>query len=73
METQTLDLRDQHCPLALLLAKREVAKMSVGEKMIIKVTDSGARQDIPRYLLKHGYSVEEQELPNESLFFVTRL
>ncbi|UJF19783.1 sulfurtransferase TusA family protein [Vibrio sp. SS-MA-C1-2] len=46
--------------MALLLAKRRVAELSKGESLTILVADSGAKQDIPRYLHTVVSSVQVQ-------------
>ncbi len=62
MESMLLDLREQRCPLALLLAKRHAAKCFQGEKtpfpqLVIQVSDSSSKQDIVNYLNTQGYMV----------------
>ncbi|KLV06730.1 sulfurtransferase TusA family protein [Photobacterium ganghwense] len=58
MERALLNLTAERCPMALLLAKRAVQNLHSGESMEIHVTDTGARQDIPRYLSNHGFTIE---------------
>ncbi|PKF50620.1 sulfurtransferase TusA family protein [Enterovibrio nigricans] len=73
MEIQSLDLREQRCPMALLLAKRACASLEQGQRIALYVTDAGALRDIPRYLLQHGYLVEHQELEGTMVLNVTKL
>lgn len=74
METQLLNLMTERCPMALLLAKRAVNALSLGQKLEIHVSDSGARQDIPRYLINHGYAIEIQnDSPQSLILFVTKM
>ncbi len=65
MESMLLDLREQRCPMALLLAKRHTAKAFQGEKqqyhkIVIQVKDNSSKQDIVNYLNTLGYMVECQ-------------
>lgn len=60
MEIQSLNLTSERCPMALLLAKRASKDLSVGQILQIHISDPGGRQDIPRYLLNHGFNVEIQ-------------
>ncbi|OAN18736.1 sirA-like family protein [Photobacterium jeanii] len=74
METQLLNLMTERCPMALLLAKRAANALSLGEKLEIHVADSAARQDIPRYLMTHGYAVDVHHDSAQSLIlYVTRM
>lgn len=67
----TLDLREERCPLALLLAKRNVAKLTSGERLDILVTDSSSMNDIISYLDKQPYKVELDNLENWYCITVT--
>ncbi len=56
MEPNILDLRQQRCPMALLLAKRHTAQLEVGDSVSIFISDSSSYKDIESYLLKQSYS-----------------
>ncbi|WP_233217817.1 MULTISPECIES: sulfurtransferase TusA family protein [unclassified Photobacterium] len=45
----------ERCPLALLLAKRACATLLPYQGLEIRISDSGARSDIPRFLHNNGY------------------
>lgn len=60
MEPVLLNLTTERCPMALLLAKRAAQSLNVGDKLEIHITDTGARQDIPRYLSNHGFIIDVQ-------------
>ncbi|MFH4613421.1 sulfurtransferase TusA family protein [Vibrio diabolicus] len=60
-----LDLREQRCPMALLLAKRHAAEVFQGEtqqyhQLVIQVVDNSSKRDIVNYLSAQGYSVDYQ-------------
>ncbi len=65
MESTLLDLREQRCPMALLLAKRHAATTfqdgdSQRQKLVIQVSDYSSKQDIVKYLNTQGYMVDCQ-------------
>ncbi len=67
MESMLLDLREQRCPMALLLAKRHAAKLFQDgniqyQKLIIQVSDYSSKQDILRYLKAQEYQVDCQPI-----------
>jgi len=67
----TLDLRKERCPLALLLAKRNVVKLASGERLDILVTDSSSMNDIISYLEKQSYIMKLDNLENWYCITVT--
>lgn len=67
----TLDLRKERCPLALLLAKRNVVKLTSGERLDILVTDSSSMNDIISYLEKQSYIMKLDNLENGYCITVT--
>ncbi|MCF8780868.1 sulfurtransferase TusA family protein [Vibrio sp. IRLE0018] len=58
MERKRLDLRQQRCPMSLLLAKRHSAELSEGSQLVIQVSDQGSMRDIVRYLQSRSFIVE---------------
>lgn len=70
MEITSLDLTSERCPMALLLAKRAAKGLSFDQGLQIHIADSGARQDIPRYLLNHGFNIEEQADSQQELVII---
>lgn len=73
MEIQSLDLREQRCPMALLLAKRACASLKQGQQIALYITDSGALKDIPRYLENNGFVLERQPVQGVTVLNVTKL
>lgn len=68
MEPNILDLRQERCPMALLLAKRHAADVFQGEtpqyhQLVIKVVDKSSKHDIVKYLRHQGYTVDCQASP----------
>ncbi|TFH92040.1 sulfurtransferase TusA family protein [Vibrio ouci] len=62
MEPNILDLRQERCPMALLLAKRHTKGLSVGEQTQILVSDSNSMKDITRFLHNHLFSLTCEEM-----------
>jgi TusA-related sulfurtransferase len=60
----TLDLREERCPLALLLAKRNIAKLTIGERLDILVTDSSSMGDIISYIERQPHTMKLDNLEN---------
>ena len=65
MESMLLDLREQRCPTALLLAKRHAADVFQGEarhyhQLVIQVSDRSSKHDIVKYFRRQGYKVDCQ-------------
>ncbi len=56
MEPNILDLRQQRCPMTLLLAKRHIAQLVVGDSVTILISDFSSLKDIKSYLLQKNYS-----------------
>ncbi|MHA2937820.1 sulfurtransferase TusA family protein [Vibrio sp. RC27] len=50
MKPVTLDLREQRCPLSLLLVKRELKMIPEGKSLRILICDEASFRDIQRYL-----------------------
>ncbi|TXY06607.1 sulfurtransferase TusA family protein [Vibrio mimicus] len=50
MEPIILDLREQRCPMALLLAKRATASLSPCESLTILIADPASQRDIEKYM-----------------------
>lgn len=68
MESMLLDLREQRCPLALLLSKRHAAEVFQDEEsqyhhLVIQVVDNSSKRDIVNYLRTQGYVVDCQSTP----------
>ena len=72
MEIQSLDLREQRCPMALLMAKRACSSLKQGQRIALYITDRGALKDIPRYLEKNGFKFERQPVQGATVIHVTK-
>lgn len=55
MEPNILDLRQQRCPLALLLAKRHTVQLNAGESLTILLSDPSSKRDIEAYLRRQAF------------------
>ncbi|CAH0539094.1 sulfurtransferase TusA family protein [Vibrio marisflavi] len=61
MKPQLLDLREERCPRALLLAKRHLVSLRANEIATIYVIEMGSIKDIERYLINNDYSYQTIE------------
>lgn len=52
-----LDLREQRCPMALLLAKRASDTLLCGETLTLLLTDTASSTDIFHFLTQNGFRV----------------
>lgn len=72
MKVTPLDLRSQHCPMALLLAKRQSAQLSNQETLTILSTDKASINDMIRYFSQSPFSVEVLSQSECSTLLVTK-
>ncbi|EEY98682.1 hypothetical protein VOA_002507 [Vibrio sp. RC586] len=56
MEPIILDLREQRCPLALLLAKRAAVALLPNEWLTILIADPASQRDIENYLASQPFT-----------------
>ena len=73
METQTFDFRELRCPMALIFAKRACVTLMQGEQLILYISPSEAKGDIPRYLKNNGFVVKQKTVPGASMLLVTKI
>lgn len=71
MEPYILDLREEGCPMALLLAKR-AGKTEGNRSLIIQVSDMSSQKDIIRYFDKCGFSVQVEAYNDYSTLTITK-
>ncbi len=60
MKPNILDLREERCPMALLLAKRHTKSLALNQSMHIWVKERQSMNDIEHYLREHGFTVERE-------------
>jgi len=73
MEPGILDLREERCPMALLLAKRYTKRLSVDELAIILVSDPSSFADIAQYLRQNSYELICEEKDGYHRMQVSRI
>ncbi|MHA1680981.1 MAG: sulfurtransferase TusA family protein [Promethearchaeota archaeon] len=54
MADVTLDALGKKCPMPVLLAKKQLKKMTAGQVMELLTDDSGALKDVPALINKTG-------------------
>jgi tRNA 2-thiouridine synthesizing protein A len=69
---RTLDVRGLGCPLPLIRARRELAGLSVGETLLVLVTDPEAPIDLAALALDEGCSFGREESDGEFRITLTK-
>lgn len=54
-----IDLTTLRCPLVLVKVKLALRKLSSDDVLCVSLSDTGSRQDVPRFLKKVGYRYSE--------------
>ncbi|MEZ9174946.1 sulfurtransferase TusA family protein [Vibrio kanaloae] len=72
MTPNILDLRQERCPMALLLAKRHSVKLEVGQSLSIYVSDNSSMKDIVRFLSQNTYVVITEACSSYHHLLVTK-
>lgn len=54
-----IDLTPFRCPLPLVKVKLALKTLSAGQQLHILLSDQGSRRDVPLFLKKQGYIVED--------------
>ncbi|MBD1556002.1 sulfurtransferase TusA family protein [Vibrio sp. S9_S30] len=72
MNSYTLDLCEERCPMALLIAKRRAASLKRKETLVIQVHDKSSIQDMIRYFSSSLFSIHLEENEYMSTLTVVR-
>jgi tRNA 2-thiouridine synthesizing protein A len=68
-----LDTSGMNCPLPVLKARKALSEMSIGQRLHLIVTDSGAKKDIPAFCKMTGHSlIDTHELEGKIHFFLEK-
>lgn len=59
MSAPVYDLRELKCPMPVLKARRRLAGMAAGERLLIETTDPLALIDIPNFCRESGHTLVE--------------
>lgn len=65
-----LDASGLNCPLPVLKARKALASMSTGQRLLLIATDLGAQKDIPAFAKVTGNPLIETSEENGKLHFV---
>lgn len=57
----TLDTRGEKCPLPVLKTEKALARLEVGQTLVVLASDPVARIDIPLYCRQNGFEVTVSE------------
>ncbi|EGA71075.1 hypothetical protein VISI1226_21739 [Vibrio sinaloensis DSM 21326] len=72
MEPNILDLRQERCPLALLLAKRHTNQLSHGQSCCVLIRDVSSMRDIEKFLQMHSFTLLTEEMDDHYRMHVTK-
>jgi len=61
------DARSDKCPVPLVQLRLLLKKMSDSDSCLLKISDQGSIQDIPKLLTKQGYTYKQSWLEKNSL------
>jgi tRNA 2-thiouridine synthesizing protein A len=68
-----LDAKGMLCPIPVVKAKKLLAKMSLGQSILIETTDPVAQIDIPHMCSQFGFKLlEAVEVPTGHRFLVQK-
>ena len=70
MADLTLNALGKKCPMPVLMAKKELKKMSSGQTLELIVDDKGALKDVPALLKKTGDTILETKEDGEQITFM---
>ncbi|MHA2288849.1 MAG: sulfurtransferase TusA family protein [Promethearchaeota archaeon] len=70
MADLTLNALGKKCPMPVLMAKKELKKMSSGQTLELVVDDKGALKDIPALINKTGDSILETKEDGANITFM---
>ena len=56
---QRLDARGSLCPIPVIKAKKMLAKMAKGQRLLVETTDPVAQIDIPHMCNQFGFTLEQ--------------
>jgi tRNA 2-thiouridine synthesizing protein A len=59
------DARSEKCPVPLVQLRLLLKKMSDSDSCLLKISDRGSIQDIPKLLTKNGYTYKQSWLEKE--------
>ncbi|MDA9556189.1 sulfurtransferase TusA family protein [Vibrio sp.] len=68
-----MDLTKERCPMSLLLVKRYVVKMEVGEQVTVLLRDLASFSDIQHFLKLHGYDIHELKIGDNLALIVNKV
>ncbi|NQZ89200.1 MAG: sulfurtransferase TusA family protein [Colwellia sp.] len=61
------DARSEKCPVPLVQLRLLLKKMSDSDFCLLKISDQGSIQDIPKLLTKQGYTYKQSWLEKNTL------
>ena len=72
MADLTINALGKKCPMPVLMAKKELKKMSAGQTLELVVDDKGALKDVPALVKNTGDSILDTKEDGEQITFTIK-
>ncbi|MDA8622178.1 sulfurtransferase TusA [Psychrosphaera sp.] len=70
--TKTLDALGLRCPEPVMIIRKEVRSMAIGETLLVKADDPATVRDIPSFCRFMGHELVEQQVEEKPFIFVIK-
>lgn len=71
METYTLDITREHCPMTFVRTKLKLAQMQPGDRLEVLLSEGEPLDNVPRNAKEQGYTVHSIEHVQGTTYKVT--
>ncbi len=72
MADLTLNALGKKCPMPILMTKKELKKMSVGQTLELIVDDKGALKDVPALVKNTGDTILDTKEDGDNIIFTIK-
>nr|MDO8118180.1 sulfurtransferase TusA family protein [Candidatus Sigynarchaeota archaeon] len=72
MVSTTLDTLGKKCPMPVLMAKKELARLAPGDTLVVLADDAGALKDMPALVKKLGDELVSTDQDGSRITFAIR-
>ena len=66
---ETIDLSGLECPIPVIRTKKKLAEMDSGQILCVICTDPLSRIDIPVFVTRSNYSLQENYIDDDKFIF----
>ena len=71
--TYEYDATQDKCPVPLVNLRLLLRKLTPIDSCLIRIRDNGSKKDIPRLLLKQGFSFEQRNVDKHTVELLIRM